>query len=478
MYWDGAWDIALPFTVSIWVKPETGMATDTGIWNTTTSTSLNNIYNIDCNSVGGTAVSFGCASRTTAWAQAISTETHAFDTWHHVCARYISSTMRNITVDGTDYAENTTSNSPAAGRSQFNIGVLRRNTLVEYFKGRLAHLVVYNGALDDNEIVMLSQGISPLSINIPLLFYSPTLGRDTNDIDTVGAKTFTNVNATNDPDEPRIIVSKNRRFFIPQTYGGSAIELHGDAYLEPSTPSAPVTAVPCTMSIWVRNPSDGSSPPLNDKILMNLHDKDQALGYNQCMQMEYTGSGNVTYGLGRPFAFYRGSSGASAYATASIPQDGKFHNVCAVFETAALRHCYMDGANKGSEATSKTAPTLIDNLRIGRYGPNSRWPNADNCTAELTNATIWNVALTDAEVAMVGSGINPLTIRPTAIVFHSPLNGRGPTEQDIVGSLTLVKRDVFSVDAQSPINLRKKIKTWYSTSVIATLYNRFFIFMS
>ena len=45
-------------------------------------------------------------------------------------------------------------------------------------------------------------------------------------------------------------------------------------------------------------------------------------------------------------------------------------------------------------------------------------------TGDLAEAAVWNVALTDAEVAALARGIHPFLIRPDALVAYWPILGR------------------------------------------------------
>jgi hypothetical protein len=72
--------------------------------------------------------------------------------------------------------------------------------------GNIAHPAIWNVALTDAEVAMLASGLSPLRVRPQsLIFYLPTLGRDSPEIDIIGAQTFTVHGATASSNEPPFI---------------------------------------------------------------------------------------------------------------------------------------------------------------------------------------------------------------------------------------------------------------------------------
>jgi len=92
----------------------------------------------------------------------------------------------------------------------------------------------------------------------------------------------------------------------------------------------------------------------------------------------------------------------------------------------------MDGGNKGTNGSSRT-PVGINTTWLGRFIDSSpqRW------SGRIAEAAIWNVALSDAEVASLAKGYSPLFIQPTALVAYWPLIGHATTEIDSVGGFGL-----------------------------------------
>lgn len=51
---------------------------------------------------------------------------------------------------------------------------------------------------------------------------------------------------------------------------------------------------------------------------------------------------------------------------------------------------------------------------------------------DIAEAAIWNVALSDAEIAMLAKGLSPLRVRPASLVSYVPMNGAASPVIDIV----------------------------------------------
>lgn len=114
-----------------------------------------------------------------------------------------------------------------------------------------------------------------------------------------------------------------------------------------------------------------------------------------------------------------------------------WHHGAAVFRSTTSRDAYIDGGSKGSSTTLRN-PSTIDNtgIAVARTNAQNFW-QLDGSIAEVG---IWNVALTDAEVAILAAGFSPLFVRPANLVAYWPLIGRYSPEIDRVGGfdMTLV----------------------------------------
>jgi hypothetical protein len=95
-----------------------------------------------------------------------------------------------------------------------------------------------------------------------------------------------------------------------------------------------------------------------------------------------------------------------------------WHHAAGVFTNATSRAAFIDGGNKGTDVTNVT-PTNLDNVTIGAQGHSGGV--FSHFSGSIAEAAIYNIALSDAEVALLAKGFSPLFIRPEALVAYWPL---------------------------------------------------------
>lgn len=108
-----------------------------------------------------------------------------------------------------------------------------------------------------------------------------------------------------------------------------------------------------------------------------------------------------------------------------------WHHVCGRFVSTFSRSAFVDGGNRGDNAAEGNPNSgSINVTRIGQY------PNTTNNKFEgyIAEATIWNVALTNDEVAILGKGYSSLLVRPQNIAAYVPLVRN--TFDDLVGGVS------------------------------------------
>lgn len=131
------------------------------------------------------------------------------------------------------------------------------------------------------------------------------------------------------------------------------------------------------------------------------------------------------------------SVGTSSFASTTTGfVAGTWQHACAVFSSSSSRAVYLNGSGKGTNSESRAinTPTKVN---IGSsQSTTGNYPS--HAKAALALPTIWEVALTDAEIALLAKpGFNPLHMRPEHIVWHSPLIGRFSPEIEIYGGNNL-----------------------------------------
>ena len=180
--------------------------------------------------------------------------------------------------------------------------------------------------------------------------------------------------------------------------------------------SAPVSAVPLTMACWFRSNSTLTG------AMMSLSTNGGTARYSLVSAGTIGGDpiqAGVTNSAG---------TGANAVTTAGYTT-GVWTHAAGVYTSTTDRAAFINGGNKGTDTTAITAGadrTLIGariSTTVGAF-----------FSGRIAEVGIWNVALSDGEVASLALGFSPQQIRPESLVFYAPLV---PTFIDIVGGLAL-----------------------------------------
>ena len=202
-------------------------------------------------------------------------------------------------------------------------------------------------------------------------------------------------------------------------------------YLNITSPA--VTAVPFTMAAWFY--SDDIDNP---GVIMSVADIGSANNY---FWLAAQGSG-----VGNPVRVTARGTTARHADTSTAWLEDTWHHACGVFAAADDRRAFLDGGGKGTETTSEI-PSGLDNTEIGRVGDSS--PTLE-FSGRIAEAAIWNIALSDAEVALLAKGFSPLFFHPESIVAYWPLIR--DDDQDRVGDFNMTAFNTPSV-AEHPPNI-------------------------
>lgn len=85
--------------------------------------------------------------------------------------------------------------------------------------------------------------------------------------------------------------------------------------------------------------------------------------------------------------------------------------------TTTSRNIYVDGAaGTANTASHSTISDSVEDIRIAAQGD-----SATRLDGRAEHATIWDVALSAAEIAALAGGLHPLRVRPANIKFYVPL---------------------------------------------------------
>lgn len=187
---------------------------------------------------------------------------------------------------------------------------------------------------------------------------------------------------------------------------------------------AVVSAYPFTIAGWF-NGSIGSSA----QMLAGQYDS--AVAFN--------GTGQCRVGI----AFGGGitaSSSAGAIATSSTTYTtNTWAHACGVFNSATDRRAFLNGGGKGTSATSAAAGSFNRTSFGVGDGSAASSPFAPAGTGDLAEWAIWNVALSDADIAALGGNpISPFLIRPDTLVGYWEMLGAYSPETDRKSNTTVL----------------------------------------
>ena len=171
--------------------------------------------------------------------------------------------------------------------------------------------------------------------------------------------------------------------------------------------SAVVTAYPYTMACWVYD--DGTST--NFPFLVGCSTSGTTAAGTR-LQLLLDNTGKV-------------STEGSATTSTTRSVNTWFH-ACSVHASATSHAAFLNGAGKGTSATSVTFPTGMNRTSINAWNGGASVGIAGN----IAHAAIWNVALADAEVLELADGLIPTRIRPQSLISYWACNARDSGEID------------------------------------------------
>lgn len=198
---------------------------------------------------------------------------------------------------------------------------------------------------------------------------------------------------------------------------------------------------PHTISCWFY--------PANLTSTMNL----VAIGNPAAPSGEYAVllfDGANAYGNGDNLIIFDNTGGVEATSTAGPGAANVWYHAAGVFAAANSRAVYFNGANKGTNATSLTLDSSgFNRTWIGVYRPDTT--SFSPLNGRIANVGIWDVVLTDAEIAALGKRASPLLVRPASLVFYAPIFGRTSPEPDFSGARNLTVNGTMAQAEHAPM---------------------------
>lgn len=190
--------------------------------------------------------------------------------------------------------------------------------------------------------------------------------------------------------------------------------------------SAPATDYPLTIAAWALYSVAPNSFARDVIAALSV----AADGYDRHQICFYNVSGTINMDA---FTTTNYDATASARVTGvSLSQDVWYH-CCGVFSASNSRAGFVNGGNKATDSTD-LSPSTLDRISLGAK-INSGGTSA-YMSGMIAEFAVWNVALTDDEVAKLALGWRPSRIRPASLVWYNPLV-RGL--QEVVGGVSLTE---------------------------------------
>lgn len=176
---------------------------------------------------------------------------------------------------------------------------------------------------------------------------------------------------------------------------------------------SPLNAYPFSVAFWFRLDSTGTAQNL---WTLNEPSADRfSVGLSGSPLVLRTTTINFTVNSGTA------STGVGLSAD-------RWYHAAAVHGSASSRIAYLDGGNKGSNTTTVNGNmALLNETQLGAFRTVAGAPNTI-----FAEYGLWNVALTDAEIASLGKGFSVPLIRRGSLVQYMPLV-RG--SQDLRGNM-------------------------------------------
>lgn len=190
---------------------------------------------------------------------------------------------------------------------------------------------------------------------------------------------------------------------------------------------AVLTAAPLTMACWANTNITGTP-----QQLMGLFNSASANQRDQ-FRLNLNNVQSVVAGCGSSSAFNSSTAGSAA-------SSGVWFHAAAVFQAdQSTRSAYFNGGNKGTGGAVSTIPSGINRTSVGlQDNAAASQPFAPAGTGYIAWPAIWNIALSDADIAALGKGADPRLIHPEALIAFWPLIGVNSPENNLMSQAAVL----------------------------------------
>ena len=191
-------------------------------------------------------------------------------------------------------------------------------------------------------------------------------------------------------------------------------------YLQNS--SAVLNALPISISCWFK-----SDDLTANQTLVSIGDTSTTTSFVRLMA-----AGAVS---GDPVRVqhYTSAANSGANSSSSYPT-GTWTHAGGVFASLSSRTAYIDGVAGTEDTTALGAQYDWD---VTSVGVTARSTLLNYMSGDISQVGIWDVVLTDEEMAILALGVSPLLVRPGSLIAYFPLGGNDSPEIDPVGGYDL-----------------------------------------
>lgn len=209
-----------------------------------------------------------------------------------------------------------------------------------------------------------------------------------------------------------------------------ACEFDGTNWLRRA--QAVITTVPYTMACWFRDHQNTTADVL-------IAFANSGSGNNLSLKAR----GNA---VGDPVGLrILGAGGINIVTTTGFTVN-QWHHACALSAATNSHAVYIDGGSKGTSVVNVVPDAGMDRTAIGVGEAAATFGPLDG---EVAEAAVWDAALTDAEVAVLATGIRPIMVRPQSIVAYWPLVRN--QAYDLVNGYVMTAVGGPTVSAHAPV---------------------------
>lgn len=99
-----------------------------------------------------------------------------------------------------------------------------------------------------------------------------------------------------------------------------------------------------------------------------------------------------------------------------------WNHAAGVFTGEDSRTAYLNAGGKNTDTSAGGLQTVFQRINFGARVRAGTTPDPSTYyNGKLAEIGIWNVALTDAEISTLASGVKPIYVRPASIIAYIPL---------------------------------------------------------